>query len=163
MRTCALLLTLSLCLATHAALAHDYKAGAITIADPWSRETPKGATVAAGYMKISNGGTTADRLIGGSSDVATSFQIHEMKMENGMAQMRPLKDGLPIEPGKTVELKPGSYHLMLVGLKQPLKTGDRVKATLRFEKAGPVEVDLDVLVMGASPTGEHAKDSMQMH
>ena len=102
------------------AQARDYKAGSIDIINPWSRATPKGASVAAGYMKITNNGTTADRLISGSVDIAPTFEVHEMSMDNGVAKMRPVKGGLEIKPGETVELKPGSFHVMFVGLKNPL-------------------------------------------
>jgi periplasmic copper chaperone A len=148
-------------LALAAATAHagDYKVGSLTIADPWSRATPKGATTSAGYMKITNTGTTPDRLISGSSDVAPKFEVHEMTMENGVAKMRPVKSGLEIKPGETVELKPGSFHVMLVGLKKPLATGDRIKATLVFEKAGTIEVEYDVRAMGAEPG--HDKPGMK--
>src|SRR5213082_3799484 len=70
------------------AQARDYKVGSIDIAEPWSRATPKGASVAAGYMKITNAGTAADRLISGSSEIAPTFEVHEMTMENGVAKMR---------------------------------------------------------------------------
>lgn len=133
-----------------AAQARDYKAGSIDIADPWSRATPKGATVAAGYVKIINNGSTPDRLIGGSSDIAPTFEVHEMTMEDGVAKMRPVKGGLEIKPGETVELKPGSYHIMFVGLKKPLSPGEHVKGTFTFEKAGTVSVEFDVRAMGAS-------------
>ena len=148
-----------------AATAHarDYKAGALDIVDPWSRATPKGATVAGGYMKIKNTGSTPDRLIGGSSDVASKFEVHEMKMENGIAKMRPIKDGLEIKPGDTVELKPGSFHIMLVDLKKPLTAGDQIKATLVFEKAGKVNVEYDVLAMGAEPAHDMPGMKMQDH
>src|SRR4029077_12558292 len=136
-----------------AAQARDYKAGSIDIADPWSRATPKGATVAAGYVKITNNGSTPDRLIGGSSDIAPTFEVHEMTMEDGVAKMRPVKGGLEIKPGETVELKPGSFHVMFVGLKKPLSAGDQFKATLVFEKAGNVNVDYDVRAMGSQPGG----------
>jgi len=147
-------------LAAATAHARDYKAGALDIVDPWSRATPKGATVAGGYMKIKNTGSTPDRLIGGSSDVASKFEVHEMKMENGVAKMRPIKDGLEIKPGDTVELKPGSFHIMLVDLKRPLAAGDQIKATLVFEKAGKVNVEYDVLAMGAEPA--HDMPGMKM-
>jgi copper(I)-binding protein len=152
-------------LALAAAIAHarDYKAGALDIVDPWSRATPKGATVAGGYMKIKNTGSTPDRLIGGSSEVASKFEVHEMKMENGVAKMRPIKDGLEIKPGDTVELKPGSFHIMLVDLKKPLTAGDQIKATLVFEKAGKVNVEYDVLAMGAEPAHDMPGMKMQDH
>src|SRR5205085_1068352 len=120
----------------------------LTVVGPWSRATPKGATVGSGYLKIVNTGVEADRIVGGSSDVAASFQIHEMTMEKGVARMRPVKDGVEIKPGQTVELKPNGSHIMLVGLKKPFTKGDHFKATLAFEKAGMVEVEYDVLAMG---------------
>lgn len=143
------------------ASARDYKLGTIEIVDPWSRATPTGATVAAGYMKITNTGTTPDRLIGGSSDVAPTFEVHEMTMEKDVAKMRPVKGGLEIKPGDTVELKPGSFHIMFVGLKKPLAAGDHVKATLTFEKAGKVDIEYDVRAMGASPGDKGAMPGMQ--
>ena len=109
-------------------------------------------------MKITNSGTAPDRLISGSSDVASKFEVHEMSMENGVAKMRPVNGGLEIKPGQTVELKPGSFHIMFVGLKKPLASGDHIKGTLVFEKAGSLDVEFDVHEMGASTTG--AKDSM---
>ena len=140
-------------LAVTAVSAGDYKAGSLDISNPWSRATPKGSSVAAGYMKITNSGSAPDRLIGGSSDVASKFEVHEMRMENGVAKMRPVTGGLEIKPGETVELKPGSFHVMFVGLKKPLSAGDRFKATLVFEKAGTVSVDYDVRAMGADGGG----------
>ena len=140
-------------LAVTAASAGDYKAGSLDISDPWSRATPKGSSVAAGYMKIKNNGSTPDRLIGGSSDVAAKFEVHEMKIEDGVAKMRPVKGGLEIKPGETVELKPGSFHVMFVDLKKPLSAGDHFMATLAFENAGTVSVDYDVRAMGSEPGG----------
>jgi periplasmic copper chaperone A len=151
MRQTTLLIAGFLSLATATAYARDYKAGSLTIADPWSRATPKGASVAAGYMKITNTGATPDRLISGTADVAPTFEVHEMTMDNGVAKMRPIKGGLEIKPGETVELKPGSFHVMFVGLKKPLTAGDHIKAALVFEKAGTVNIEYDVRAMGAEP------------
>jgi copper(I)-binding protein len=148
-------------LAVTTANARDYKAGSLDISDPWSRATPKGSTVAAGYMTIKNNGSTPDRLISGSSDVAPKFEVHEMTMENGVAKMRPVKGGLEIKPGDTVELKPGSFHVMFVDLKKPLSAGDHIKATLKFEKAGTVNVEYDVRAMGAEPGGNMPGMKMQ--
>jgi copper(I)-binding protein len=151
MRPVAFLLAGLVGLFVTAASARDYKLGSLEIIDPWSRATPKGASVAAGYMKITNTGTAPDRLISGSSDVAPAFEVHEMTMEKDVARMRPVKGGLEIKPGETVELKPGSIHIMFVGLKKLLAAGDHIKATLMFEKAGKVEVEYDVRAMGAAP------------
>jgi periplasmic copper chaperone A len=153
MRSIALFFAAAFGLAVTAAIAGDYKAGSLDISDPWSRATPKGSSVAAGYMKIKNSGSTPDRLISGSSDVPSKFEVHEMRMENGVAKMRPVKGGLEVKPGETVELKPGSFHVMFVGLKKPLNAGDHIKATLVFEKAGPVSVEYDVRAMGSEPPG----------
>jgi copper(I)-binding protein len=150
MRRTLILLTGILSLVAGSAAARDYKVGSIDIAEPWSRATPRGASVAAGYMKITNEGTVADRLLSGSSEVAPTVEVHEMSMDNGVAKMRPLKAGLEIKPGETVELKPGSLHVMFVGLKKPLMAGDRVKALLVFEKAGPISIEYDVRAMGAT-------------
>jgi periplasmic copper chaperone A len=144
MRPVVFFFTAAVGLAVGAASAGEYKAGSLEISDPWSRATPKGSSVAAGYMTIKNSG---------SSDVAPKFEVHEMKMEDGIAKMRPVKGGLEIKPGETVELKPGSLHVMFVGVKKPLSAGERFKATLVFEKAGSVNVDYDVRAMGSQPAG----------
>ena len=135
------------------ASAQEYKAGSIEIKHPWSRATPKGAEIAGGYMKLINTGTEPDRLIGGSTANAGKFEIHESAMEGGVMKMRPLPKGIEIKPGQTVELKPGSYHLMFVGLKEPFEKGKRVKGTLRFEKGGTVDVENAVEAVGGTPQG----------
>src|SRR6202035_5648938 len=112
MRAIASLFAAFLSVSVSIASAGDFRAGPLTIAGPWSRATPQGAAVAAGYMKITNTGTTADRLISGSSDIAPKFEVHEMSMDNGVMKMRPVQGGLEIKPGETVEFKPGSFHVM---------------------------------------------------
>jgi hypothetical protein len=131
--------------------------------DPWSRATPKGTTVGSGYLTIVNSGTTADRLVAVSSDVASSLQVHEMTMEKGVSKMRPLKSGLEIKPGQTVELTPGGFHIMLMGVKKPLNKGDHFEATLTFEKAGMVKVEFDVMAIGATPNHEPAASETHRH
>jgi copper(I)-binding protein len=133
--------------------AQDYKAGSLIITHPWTRATPKGAAVAGGYVKITNTGSTSDRLTGGSADVSLKFEVHEMSMDAGVMKMRELKDGLEIPPGATVELKPGSYHIMMMNLSHPLAKGDTVKASLTFEKAGKVDVEFAVEALGGMPAG----------
>ena len=129
--------------------AEEVRAGDLVITQGWSRATPGGAKVGGGYLTIENKGATADRLIGGSAEIASKVQLHEMAMNNGVMTMRPLDKGLSIEPGKTVKLAPGGLHLMLLDLKNPLKQGDRVPVTLEFEKAGKVSLSLDVQGVGA--------------
>jgi periplasmic copper chaperone A len=126
----------------------------LVITQAWSRATPGGAKIAGGYLTIANMGNVPDRLIGGSSDIAGKVEVHEMAMNNGVMTMRPLDKGLVIEPGKTVKLAPGGYHLMMFDLKSPLKQGDKVPVTLEFEKAGKVGLLLDVQGVGAQgPAG----------
>jgi periplasmic copper chaperone A len=153
MRCKFVFVAMSLALAASAAAAAEYKVGALQIREPWSRATPKGADVAAGYMTIVNGGTQADRLIGGSAAVADRFEIHQMTMNQGVMQMRPVAGGLEIKPGEAIELKPGSWHAMWLGLRRPLAAGDRVKGSLVFEKAGKVEIEYHVQPIGGAPPG----------
>ena len=138
-----------------AAAAHDFKVGALVIDHPWSRATPKGAAVAGGYMKITNTGTTPDRLTGGTTEAAKKFEIHEMKMEGSVMKMRELSGGIEIPPGATVELKPGSYHIMMTTLARPFTKGDFVKASLIFEKAGKVDIEFAVDAAGGGGTKDH--------
>jgi periplasmic copper chaperone A len=149
------------------ALAGEVKAGDLVITQAWSRATPDGAKVAGGYLTIDNKGSMPDRLIGGSADVADKVQVHEMTMNNGVMTMRLLDQGLTIEPGKTVKLAPGGFHLMLLDLKSPLKRGDKVPVTLEFEKAGKVTVLFDVQGVGApapatAPSSGSKKDMKGM-
>ena len=144
------------------AQAADYNVGPMHIDYPWTRATPKGASSGAGYLTVTNNGTTPDRLSCTSSDAAGGCQIHSMTMDNGVMKMRPLANGIEIKPGQTVELNPSGYHMMLVGLKQQLMQGDHFKATLEFEKAGKVDVEFIVESIGAQTGGDHAMPEMHM-
>ena len=135
------------------ARAEEVKAGELTITQAWSRATPKGAKIGSGYLTIENKGSAPDRLVGISADIAGKVEVHEMAMNNGVMTMRPLDKGLTIDPGKTVKLAPGGYHLMMFDLKSPLKQGDKVPVTLEFEKAGKVQLSLDVQGVGAQGPG----------
>lgn len=133
--------------------ADDVKAGDLVISQAWSRATPGGAKVAGGFMTIENKGSAPDKLVGVSAEIAGKVEVHEMAMDNGVMKMRPLDKGLVIEPGKTVKLAPGGYHLMLQDLKGSFKEGEKVPVTLEFEKAGKVAVSLDVQGVGAKAPG----------
>lgn len=142
--------------ASAAADADSFKVGDLMVASPWTRATPGGAKVAGGYLNISNGGSAADKLVGGVTDIADRVEVHAMSMNGGVMQMRPLNEGLEVKPGQTVELKPGGYHVMFLDLKRQLKEGETVKATLQFEKAGKVDVTFKVgSVGGASAPHQH--------
>jgi periplasmic copper chaperone A len=146
------------------ARAQEVTAGDLVITQAWTRATPGGAKIGGGYVTIENKGSAPDRLIGGSADVAGKVEVHEMAMNNGVMTMRPLDQGLVIEPGKTVKFAPGGYHLMMFDLKSPLKQGDKVPLTLEFAKAGKVKLSLDVQGIGAQgPAGaEKTPSGMKM-
>ena len=127
------------------------KIGTLQIEAPWLRATPGGAKVAAGYLRISNTGSEPDRLIGASTPLASRGEVHEMAMQEGVMHMRPLAQGLTIEPGKNVELRPGGFHLMFHDLKGGFKEGETVDVTLTFEKAGSVMVTFPVGGLGGAP------------
>jgi periplasmic copper chaperone A len=155
MKRMTLVLAAALSLLNGAAAAEDYTVGSLRIGNPWTRATPRGADIAGAYMTIRNTGTEADRLVAGSAAVAGRFEIHQMSMDKGVMKMRPLEGGLEIRPGQSVEFKPGSFHVMLTGLKHQLERGQRVKATLEFEKAGKVDIEFAVEAVGASgPAGK---------
>jgi hypothetical protein len=137
------------------ALAENFTIGGLEIDNPWTRATPRGSPVAGAYMTIVNKGTGPDRLIGGSMVGASQFQVHQMIEEAGVARMRPVEGGLEIKPGQTVELRPSGYHIMVMGLQQPLQQGQPVKGTLMFEKAGKVDIEFAVLPLGATSGAHH--------
>ena len=138
--------------------AHGFTVGEIELDHPWSRETPEGARVAAGYVRIVNNGSQADRLIAVSGEIAGRTEVHEMGVNaQGVMTMRPV-DGVEIPAGGEVELKPGGYHIMFLDLTGANKEGESFKGTLTFEKAGTVEVEFAVEAMGGGHgQGGHGK------
>lgn len=127
---------------------HAQSKGDLEIEKPWARATAPGAAVGGGYLVIRNKGAAGDRLVGVSSPVSARVEIHEMAMEKDTMRMREVK-GVDVPAKKSVEFKPGGYHLMLIELKAPLKQGDKVPVTLRFEKAGEVKTELVVESLAA--------------
>lgn len=119
-------------------------AGDIAIEDAHARAMLPGQPTGAGYMTIANQGKEADRLISITSPAAGKVELHEMKMEGSLMKMRAIEGGLEIPAGGSVELKPGSYHLMFMNVEKPFAKGDSVPITLEFEKAGKIDVTLPV-------------------
>lgn len=128
----------------------------IRVTDAWARNSPAVAVAGAAYMVIENTGPTADALIGASSTVARATEIHEtveVPVESpvasggmspgGMMGMQPV-ERVGIPAGGRLELKPGSYHIMLIGLNRELKAGDMIEITLRLERAGEIKVTAEV-------------------
>jgi periplasmic copper chaperone A len=147
------LATLTLSVAALGAHAHDFKLGAITIGHPYARATAAGQPTGGGFLKLDNGGAD-DRLVSASADVSKTVELHVMKMEGDVMQMRQV-EAIELPAGKAVELKPGGLHIMFIGLKAPLKPGDTFPLKLRFEKAGEVTVQVNVEAAGASHEMKH--------
>ena len=160
-RTAALLAIATIVFAA-SARAEDVKAGDLVISQAWTRATPGGAKTGGGFLTIENKGSAPDKLIGASADAAGKVEVHEMTTNDGVMKMRPVEGGLTIDPGKTAKLAPGGYHLMMMGLKAPLKQGDKLPVTLQFEKAGKVAVTLDVQGVGASSPGGGGMEMKKM-
>ncbi|PWC86167.1 hypothetical protein TSH100_13585 [Azospirillum sp. TSH100] len=136
------------------ALAHSYKAGPIEIGHPWARATAPSAPNGGAYLSLTNTGTTEDHLVAASTPAAGKAELHTHLNENGVMKMREVPP-IAIAPGETVTFAPGGLHIMLLGLKQPLEKGARIPMTLRFEKAGSVEVQIAVEAAGqAAPQAE---------
>ena len=142
------------------AFAQTFQVGALRVERPWIRPTPNGAPTAAGYLTVTNTGAGPDRLLGGSSPSVSGIEVHLMTMTGGVMRMRPVNGGLVIPPRRTVAIEPNGYHLMLIGPKRPFMAGQKIPATLRFQKAGSVHIVFSVQV--APPSAAGAAHAMPM-
>jgi periplasmic copper chaperone A len=115
----------------------------VTVETPWARPTVAGQQGGGGFLVLRNTGAAADRLVGGSTPAAERFELHTMSMKGDVMEMRQV-EGIDLPAGQEVELKPGGMHAMFIGLKTPLKIGDKVPVTLKFEKTGPMTVQFEV-------------------
>lgn len=137
---------LAFALVAGTAAAQNYQLKDLVIDHPYARATPPGARVGGAYLTIENKGASADKLVDASSPAAKVVEIHEMAMDAGVMKMRAVR-GIEIKPGAKAELTPGGYHIMLIDLKQQLKSGDKIPLTLVFEKSGKVDVTVAVEAM----------------
>lgn len=134
------------------ASAHDYTAGDIRVEHPWARATIGKAKNGAAYMTLVNTGGAPDRLLGATSPVAERAEAHAHHMDGNVMKMHPVH-AIEIAPGSPTVLKPGGLHIMLFGLKAPLKAGETFPLTLRFERAGRLTIDVLVEQPAAPPPG----------
>jgi copper(I)-binding protein len=148
---------LALVVATTSAMAHDYTAGGIHVAHPWSLALPDVARNGAAYMEISNRGERVDKLIDASSPIAKRVSLHGHTTNDGVLRMRPI-EAIDVEPGTSSVLAPGGLHIMLMELKEPLNAGKRFPLTLTFEKAGKIEVQIVVIKDPPSGHGGHSSN-----
>jgi copper(I)-binding protein len=131
------------------AYAHSFKLGRIEIGHPYARSTLAGQSTGGAYLTLTNKGPS-DRLLSIDANVSESVELHSMAMEGDVMRMRQV-DTVDLPAGKTVELKPGGLHVMLLGLKAPLKAGDTFPMTLKFEKSGEIAVVVNIEAGQAAP------------
>jgi len=158
-----LVATLAIAAATalsSAAMADEFKAGQLTIDHPWARPTIGSSKNSAAYMTLSNSGASADKLLTVKSDAAEHVALHESRMDGEIMRMVPVKDGIEVPPHGAVELKPLGLHVMLMGLRKPLKEGEEFPMTLVFAKQGDVEVEVKV---EKKPGAKKSDDDMHQH
>jgi copper(I)-binding protein len=137
-------LAAALAISASAAAAHEYKLGDLRIIHPHARPTVPHQPSGAAYIGIENNGKNADKLIAVTSPVAKTAEIHSMSMQGNVMKMREVEN-IDIAPSAKIQMKPGDgYHIMLIGLNQPLKPGDKFPLTLTFEKAGKLDVSVSV-------------------
>lgn len=135
-------------LLTTETFAHSHEKGDVQVRHPWSRATPPGAKVAVGYMEIRNRGSQPDRLLSVSTTVAKRVEMHVTQREGEVVKMRQVQS-FEIPARERFALRPGGSHLMLVDIAQPLEKGGRFAMTLRFERAGELEIELEVQERGS--------------
>ena len=120
----------------------------ITVEHAWARATPGGARTGAAYTTLMNTGASADRLLSATTPVADQVQFHKETEDNGVSRMREVHN-VELSPGGKITFKPGDMHMMIVGIKQPLKEGQSFPLTLQFEKAGNIDVTVPIEKVGA--------------
>ncbi|RVU84051.1 copper chaperone PCu(A)C [Leucothrix sargassi] len=147
--------------------AEEYTVGDLKVDHPYTRSTPPMAPVGGGFMTITNSGDKDDTLISGTAAFSESVEIHEMIMNGkGVMRMQQLSDGLTIPAGESVELKPGGYHIMFIGLSEQMIPDESHKGTLTFKHAGEVEVTFtvkDITAMTESTIDHSKMDHSQMN
>ncbi|MDR5710197.1 MAG: copper chaperone PCu(A)C [Armatimonadota bacterium] len=147
MRTVTLLATLTLT----AGLVQAARS-AIEVEHPWARPGARGGNSAV-YMEIHNRSPQPDRLMGAEAEVAEVVELHRSRMEGGMHRMEKV-ESIEIPAGAKVALRPGGFHIMLIRLVRPLRTGDRFSLRLRFQRAGDLVIQVPVRQQGGSGHGD---------
>ena len=151
---------LLLCLAPVLASAHETAKQGIFIDHPWIRATAANAPMSAGYLKITNGSMSADKLVGASADFAEIVEIHQTIKDGDVSKMRALPDGLEIGEEAEFIFEPGGLHLMFRGLQRQMVVGETYQVEMRFENAGMIMVEF--LVEKASKRGHDHSENMKM-
>ena len=135
------------------AFAQDAKLGDLVVMAPWARATIGQVKTGAAYLTVVNHGAAGDRLLAVSTPVAPRAELHGHTMEDGVMKMRPV-EAIEVAPMQPTALKPGGYHVMLMGLEAPLVEGQAFPLTLTFETAGSLEVEVQVQGIAAMEPAE---------
>jgi copper(I)-binding protein len=130
------------------ALADPVTAGSLSVQDAWARPSIGNAPNGVAYLTITNMGEVADRLVGASASVAKRVGLHATKMEGGIMKMRPAAQGITVPAKGATELKPGGFHVMLMGLTRKLVPGQNFDLTLTFERQGAVRIAVEIKTLG---------------
>ena len=138
------------CSLASTAAAHSFTVKGLDVDHPFATPTVASAPTGAVYLSIANRNKTPDRLVSATTPRAKRVELHSMRMDGDIMRMRQVK-GYDIPAQGSFELSPNGAHLMLVDLKQPLKEGDKVPVTLKFEHAGEVNVQFQVRALAAAP------------
>lgn len=144
------------------AASQAWAAPEIHVDEPWARATAAGQPAGGGYLKLHNAGPGADRLVGARSAAAERVELHTMQLDGSVMRMRQV-DTIDLPEGKLVALEPGGFHLMFMGLKQPLKAGTRFPLELRFEKASPLTVEVEVKSATSLPPAKSGGHDAHKH
>ena len=137
--------------------AMDPNESGLSLLHPYAAPTPPGATVAAGYLMITNNGDVDDRLVSARASFAKRTEIHEIVITNYVARMRQLKEGVSIPKESTIMLEPGATHLMFMGLENQLSLAERYEVTLVFEKSGEKVIEFVVEEVSDQKKMDHSK------
>lgn len=135
-------------------VAHASEKQEMMVSDAWSRERPAAIKMGGVFVTLHNMGSEGDTLVAASTPAAEKVEIHNVSMTDGVMKMFEV-DGVEVPAGETVEFKPGSYHIMLMGLKEPLSKGKTFPLTFEFARAGKIEVTVEVKEAGAMEMKSH--------
>ncbi|MEO7151771.1 MAG: copper chaperone PCu(A)C [Burkholderiaceae bacterium] len=149
----AALVVAAAALVAPSATAHAFKLGPISIGHPYARPTAPGQPIGGAYLSLVTAGGP-ERLVSATTPAAAAVELHSMSMDGNVMRMRELA-AIDLVPGQTVTLEPGGVHLMLTGLKAPLKAGQKFPLTLSFERAGSVVVTVNVEADSAAAPAAH--------
>ncbi len=138
-----------------AGAAKEYKSGPLTIDHPWTRATIGQMATGAAFMTIMNAGPAGDRLLSAASAAAEKAELHTHIKDGDIMRMRRVEGGVAIPANGMAEFKPGGLHIMLFGLKKPLKEGDLIPMTLTFRNAGVVNIEVKTQKLSAPAPGAH--------